>query len=214
MRATIAVPAVWAAILAAAPASAQQPPAKTEAQPLDPPLDPALEPEDEPVRKRGNEVTISFAGGALVPRGDMEQQTEAGLDVWGRVGWITPSGLGLVLHLEYAPLRRDVEAPDDVVEAHLFAATAGPRFTIGRDLIRVWLAGSAGVVIERVTTTTADLPSVVEVDTELGVSGGGGLDLCFFGAGGVTFAGAYTQAVSSGAIQRYVSLNAGVVFVY
>ena len=196
MRATIVA---LAALLAATPALAQEEP---------------LDPDEEPVRKRGSELTVAFAGGALVPRGEMEEQTEAGLDVWGRVGWITPSGLGLVVHLEYAPLRRDVETPDEVIEAHLFAATAGPRFTIGRDLIRVWLAGSAGVVVERVTTTSPDVPSVVEVDTELGVSGGGGLDFCFFGSGGLTLAGAYTQAVSSGASQRYVSLNAGVVFVY
>jgi len=210
MRAMSAVvAAVVVAVGAAAPAFAQEIQPKPSEEPLDP--------EEEPVRKqRGSELTVAFAGGALVPRGEMEQQTEAGLDVWGRVGWVTPSGLGLVVHLEYAPLRRGPEEgqPDEVVEAHLFAATAGPRFTIGRDIIRVWLSGSAGVVVERISTTTADLPPVVEVDSALGVSGGGGLDLCFFDAGGLTLAGAYTQGISSGASQKYVSLNAGVVFVY
>jgi hypothetical protein len=132
------------------------------------------------------------------------------------VGWITPSGLGLVMHLEYAPLRRSAESvgPDEVVDAHLFAATAGPRFTLGRRLLRAWLAGGAGIVVERVETTSADASSVVQVDSVLGVSGGGGVDLYFLGSGGVTVAGAYTRGLSSGAEQQYLSVNAGLVFVY
>jgi hypothetical protein len=186
--------------------------ARAQAQDPDEP-----DPDDEPVKKaRGSEVTFAFAGGALVPQGSMEEQTQAGLDVWGRIGWATSSGLGLAVHLEYAPLRRDLEgAPrNEVVDAHLFAATAGPRFQIGRNLVRVWVAGSAGVVVERVATTIASAPTVVEVESSLGVSGGGGLDLNLFGSGGLTLAGAYTQGISTGASQKYVSLNAGVMFVY
>jgi hypothetical protein len=161
------------------------------------------------------QFTFAFAGGALFPQGSMMRETQPGLDVWGRVGWITPSGLGLVMHVEYAPLRRSAEsAADEVVDAHLFAATAGPRFTLGRHLVRVWLAGGAGIVVERVHTTQADQSSVVAVESALGVSGGGGLDLCFFGSGGITLAGAYTRGLTSGAEQDYVSVNAGLVFVY
>lgn len=163
-----------------------------------------------------SQFTIAFAGGALVPQGAMGGEIEPGLDVWGRVGWITPSGLGVVMHLEYAPLRPAPQtvAPDAVVDAHLFAATAGPRFTLGRHLLRAWLAGGAGVVVQRVQTTSADLSKVTVVDTVLGVSGGGGLDVYFLGSGGVTLAGAYTRGMSSGAEQQYVSVNAGLVFVY
>jgi hypothetical protein len=177
----------------------------------------AQQPEDETeVKERRSELTVAFSGGALVPQGEMGVETNPGLDVVGRVGWLTPSGIGLVMNLEYAPLRRDpgTVADDEVVDAHLFAATAGPRFTLGRDIFRVWLAGGAGVVVERTSTTGSDMSSQVEVESALGVSGGGGLDFCFFGSGGITVAGAYTRGLSSGAEQEYVSVNAGLVFVY
>jgi hypothetical protein len=200
----------------AATAAAQKP-APKPAPPSDPDADGddagKLEPEEVAPHAQ---FTFAFAGGALFPQGSMTRETQPGLDVWGRVGWTTPSGLGLVMHLEYAPLRRSNEsaATDEVVDAHLFAATAGPRYTLGRHLVRVWLAGGAGIVVERVQTTQADQSSVVAVESALGVSGGGGLDLCFLGSGGITLAGAYTRGLSSGAEQDYVSVNAGLVFVY
>jgi hypothetical protein len=172
------------------------------------------EAEAKPERK--SELTVAFSGGALVPQGAMGADNNPGLDVWGRIGWLTPSGLGLVMNVEYAPLRRDPATvpEDEVVDSHLFAATAGPRFTLGREMVRVWIAGGAGVVVERTATTAADLSSQVDVESALGVSGGGGFDFCFFGSGGVTLAGAYTRGLSSGAEQEYLSVNAGLVFVY
>lgn len=174
------------------------------------------EPEAKNEKQPKHELTVAFSGGALVPQGSMGAQTNTGLDVWGRVGWLTPSGIGLVMNVEYAPLRRAPEggSTDEVVDSHLFAATAGPRFTIGREMLRAWLAGGAGVVVERTATSSPAASSKVEVDSVLGVSGGGGLDICFFGSGGVTVAGAYTKGLSSGAEQQYVSVNAGLVFVY
>jgi hypothetical protein len=177
--------------------------------------DPEATPEGEANPPR-SQFTLAFAGGALVPQGAMGAQTDPGLDVWGRLGWLTPSGLGLVMNVEFAPLRRTpgTTTGDEVVDSQLFAATAGPRFTLGRDVVRVWIAGGAGVVVERTAVTAADLSSEVDVEGVFGVSGGGGLDLCFFGAGGITLAGAYTRGVSGGAETEYVSVNAGLVFVY
>ena len=40
------------------------------------------------------------------------------------------------------------------------------------------------------------------------------MDVYFLGSGGVTLAGAYTRGMSKGAEQQYVSVNAGLVFVY
>src|SRR6185503_15574893 len=97
---------------------------------------PTAEGEPEPAPQKKSSFSLAFAGGALVPTGSMEAENQPGLDVWGRVGWSAPSGIGLVMHLEYAPLRRDPESQprDEVIDAHLFAATAGPRVTIGRDV--------------------------------------------------------------------------------
>jgi hypothetical protein len=198
-------------LLAPAAAIAADPPAdEAELLPGDDPAAEAARDED------GAHFMIAFAGGALLPQGAMEADIEPGLDVWGRFGWITPSGIGVVVHVEYAPLRHTPGSPavDEVIEAHLFSATAGPRFTLGRRTVRLWISGGAGVMVERTSTTASDQPAQSLTESGLGLSGGGGVDLCFFGSGGITLAGAYTRGVTSGAEQEYVSLNAGLVFVY
>jgi hypothetical protein len=138
--------------------------------------------------------SVAFAGGALLPQGAMAIATQVGLEVGARFGWSAPSGLGLQLGVDFAPLRR----ADD---AQLFAGTLGPRFTLGHDVIRVWIAGAGGVVVERAAA----------VSSSFALFGLGGLDLHLFGNGGFTFAGQYARGVSSDATE-YLAVSGGLLF--
>src|SRR5262249_17766197 len=138
--------------------------------------------------------SVAFAGGGLFPRGAMAVDTQAGLDVGARVGWSAPFGLGLQLGVDFAPPRRT----DD---GQLFAGTLGPRFTIGRDVVRVWVGGAGGLVVERAAA----------VSSAFTVNGLGGLDLHIFGNGGFTFAGQYARSVSSDSYE-YVAVSGGLLF--
>jgi hypothetical protein len=162
-----------------------------------------------PAHAEGSHFTVALAGGALVPQGEMAQDTNAGLDVWGRFGWTAANGLGLVMNLEYAPLRRAAAgSPEtDAIDSQIFGAHAAPRLTLGHHAVRFWLAPGAGVVVDRTATATA-----VKVDTAFTLAGQGGFDFFFFENGGLTLAGGYTRALSSATSYEYVSVNAGLMF--
>lgn len=159
--------------------------------------------------------TVAFGGGALLPFGEMDPSTEAGLNVTGRIGWNAANGLGLVTNLEYAPLRRESDAALTDVDSHMFVATAAPRFTLGRKVLRLWVAAGGGVVVERVRTETTSADGILtdtEVDTVPAFNGSSGIDLHFFSNGGLSIAGAYTRSFSDTEVYDYFSVNAGLVF--
>jgi hypothetical protein len=142
--------------------------------------------------------SLAFVGGGMFPQGEMSAATRPGLDVGTRVGWSSKSGIGLQLGLAFAPLRQRVATEAD---SQLFAGTLGPRFTLGRDVLRVWIAGAGGLVLERASA----------VSSAFTVNGLGGLDLHVFGNGGFTFSGEYVRSVSTGAYQ-YLAVTGGLIF--
>jgi hypothetical protein len=142
--------------------------------------------------------SLAFVGGGLIPEGDMSAQTAPGLDVGARFGWSAASGLGVQLGLAFAPLRPRVQSD---TSDQLFAGALGPRFTLGHDVVRIWIAGAGGLVVER----TAAVSSAVTVN------GLGGLDLHVFGNGGFTLAGEYARGITSGAVQ-FLALTGGLMF--
>jgi hypothetical protein len=167
--------------------------------------------------------TIAFTGGALVPRGAMQESANPGLDVGSRIGWTARNNFGFVMNLEYAPLRRDPDptlgaVADQQVDSNLFVGTLAPRFTIGRSTVRIWFAAGGGVVVEHrsteILTMTTDTIRT-ETDTEGAFSGSSGLELHFFANGGLQFSGGYTRSITSDTKQVYdfFSLDAGLVFV-
>jgi hypothetical protein len=162
--------------------------------------------------------TVAFAGGELFPSSRMQtgpRTTNQGLDVWSRIGWNAANGLGLVMNLEYAPLRHQPTeglSPDTQIDGHMFAATAAPRFTIGHRTVRVWLSAGGGIVVERVHTETPGTSlSTTEVGSAFAVHGSGGIDLHLFGSGGLQVAGGYTRSLSDSTYD-FFSVNAGLVF--
>jgi hypothetical protein len=166
-----------------------------------------------PPADTGHGIDVSFGGGALVPNGPMTDSADAGLDVGGRLGWSSHAGLGLVFSLDYAPLRLKTPAGvDESVDAHLFAGSLAPRLMIGRSLLRVWLAPSAGVLVERTQVQPQSGNATSTVDSGLTVGGQGGLDFLFFESGGLSFAGGYTHGLSSVEKYRYLAFTAGILF--
>jgi hypothetical protein len=139
--------------------------------------------------------SFAFGGGALAPTGNMRKVVNAGLDLWGRLGWTSASGLGLVLGFDLAPLRTPTES-----QKTLSQAMAAPRFTIGGDVVRVWVSAGGGVLLQKGAQATPTL------------NGGGGLDLHVFGLGGFTVHGGYVRGISSPNEVDYFSVSAGLVF--
>ncbi len=138
--------------------------------------------------------SFAFGGGALVPQGDMKKDVDAGLDVWGRLGWTSTSGLGFVLGFDWAPLRNPTDG-----QTSLLQATAAPRFTIGKDVVRLWISAGGGVLAQKGEPVRPT------------VNGAGGLDLHVFGSGGFSLIGCYARGITQAEVD-YFCVSAGLVF--
>jgi hypothetical protein len=156
---------------------------------------------------------VEFGGGALIPTGDLALESQAGLDVGGRFGWSSSVGLGLVLSLDYAPLRQKTHAADETSDAHLFYGSLAPRFAFGRSFVRVWLSAGAGVIVERTQTQSVVGGSTsTTTDSGLTLGGQGGLDFLFFDSGGLSVSGGYTKGLAAIDKYQYLAFTAGLLF--
>ena len=155
---------------------------------------------------------VEFGGGALVPSGPMANVTSAGLDVGGRLGWSSRFGLGLVLAVDYAPLRQKVQPEGETIDGHLFAGSLEPRFTLGKSFVRAWLSAGAGVLIERTEVHETGGASTVTVDSGITLGGQGGLDFLFFDSGGLSLSGGYTRGLAAVEKYQYLAFTAGLLF--
>ena len=156
---------------------------------------------------------IEFGGGALIPTGDLAHDSQPGLDVGGRFGWSSGVGLGLVVSLDYAPLRQKSHAAGETSDGHLFYGSLEPRFAIARSFVRVWLSAGAGVIVERTQTqSTVGGGTSATTDSGLTVGGQGGLDFLFFDSGGLSVAGGYTKGLSAIDKFEYMAFTAGLTF--
>jgi hypothetical protein len=169
-------------------------------------------PPAEPLPVVTSSFDVAFGGGALVPSGPTADTTSAGLDVEGRLGWSSRLGLGLVLAVDYAPLRQKMHAEGETKDGHLFAGTLEPRFMLGKRFVRAWLSAGPGVVVTRTEVRDSAGASTVTVESGLTVGGQGGLDFLFFDSGGLSLAGGYTRGVSSVEKVQFLAFTAGLVF--
>jgi hypothetical protein len=181
-----------------------------EAHAADPGSPPPPLATQDPVASSGFDV--EFGGGALVPLGPMATTTSAGLDVGGRLGWSSRFGLGLVLSLDYAPLRQKAQPEGETIDAHLFAGTLEPRFTVGKSFVRLWLSAGPGVLVGRTDVHETGGASTVTVDSGITVGGQGGLDFLFFDSGGLSLAGGYKRGLAAVDRYQYVAFTAGLLF--
>lgn len=194
--------------LAAGTAHAQTPPPGPPPSPTAAPEPPPPAPPPTP-----SGFDIEFGGGAMIPMGDLALESQAGLDVGGRFGWTSSVGLGLVVSLDYAPLREKTRSVDEATDAHLFYGSLAPRFAFGRSFVRVWLSAGAGVILER-TQTQSVVGGQTTSSTDSGVTVGGqaGLDFLFFDSGGLSVSGGYTKGLSAIEKFQYLAFTAGLTF--
>jgi hypothetical protein len=166
----------------------------------------ALCPADAAARSKKPYWMVSFVGGALVPVGDTASERDVGLGVGLRVGYTTRIGLGVTLEAEYSPLPvagsagqtgADSGAAADVVTDNHFAAAAlVPRFTLGRDLLRLTLGAGGGGIMEQTRSHPAGDSGATRADTVFAPAAIGelGIELHFWGSGGVVVSGSYLRS--------------------
>ena len=162
----------------------------------------ALCPAEAAARSKKPYWMVSFVGGALVPVGDTAEKRDVGLGVGLRVGYTTRSGLGLALEAEYSPLPV-AEAPgqsdgvaDVVTDNHFAAAALVPRFTLGRDVLRLTLGAGGGGIMEQTRSHPAGEGGKTTADTVFAPAAIGelGVEIHFWGSGGVVLSGSYLRS--------------------
>jgi len=201
--------AIVFSVLVVGTAHAQSPASKAPPSPTAAP-----EPAPPPPPSTPSGFDVEFGGGALIPTGDLALQSQPGLDVGGRFGWSSGLGLGLVLSLDYAPLRQKTHATAETSDAHLFYGSLAPRFAFAKSFVRVWLSAGAGVILERTQIqSTVGGGTATTTDSGVTVGGQGGLDFLFFDSGGLSLSGGYTKGLSAIEKYEYLAFTAGLTFI-
>ncbi len=167
---------------------------------------------------------VSFVGGVLVPVRETADEREVGLGVGLRIGYTTKVGLGLALVAQYSPLPvSDPEPGDggaapaaDVTENHFVTAALVPRFTLGRDVVRLTLGAGGGGIMEQTRSRPAeDETGQTLVDSVFAPAAIGevGIETHFWGSGGIVVTGSYLR--SFGDREAEVgSLLGGLIFTF
>jgi hypothetical protein len=168
---------------------------------------------DEETRRASSYWHMSFLGGVVRPLGKMTRSHEQGLVVGGRFGWTSKVGLGLDLAGSYSPLPRAGLPELESYEIHYATGTLGPRMTLGRRTLRVWIAGGGGVAFERAKRLVSTVP--VETTSEAApiAAGAAGIELHFTSSGGLSVTGGY-QRTFRDLRYEYYDVKAGLVFTF
>ena len=149
----------------------------------------------------------SFGGGVMVPIGNMSEAFSAGLAANLRIGYTSKFGLGLAIGAGYSPLPR--KQTTIAPESHLVLLTALPRFTIGRDLFRMWVGAGGGVVLQRTDQAMGTVSATEPVAT-----GEAGLEMHLFSSGGISILGSYSKSFGRDVDASLFSFSGGLVFTF
>jgi hypothetical protein len=156
----------------------------------------------------------SFLGGMAVPVQQMTDDRKAGVAATVRLGWTSRSGLGLSIAGEYSPLPFKVSERNVTVASHLGIVAGGPRFTLGKRKVRLWLGGAGGVVVERTRMTIDGDSQGADSALEPAAVGEAGLELHLFENGGLALNGSYAHSFGRTVQARLGSLVGGLVFTF
>ena len=147
---------------------------------------------------------LAFAGGMLMPLSGMTEEHQQSLAGNVRFGWVSSLGLGLDLAIDYSPLSRRQLDPEEVYEVHFATAGLLPRFTLGKHILRLWLAAGGGMTYEQIahisTRGIAGLEPTVRRFSAAGM-GAAGLELHAFSGVGLAVTGSYTHTYGEVAYQ-------------
>lgn len=148
--------------------------------------------------------SMSLAGGAAFPLADYAADHEQALGAHAALGYTGASGLGLAVHAGYSPLPVGrSEQSREVRDNHVVHAALAPRFTLGRNTLRLFLGGGGGVYFEQRAETRTAPAALAQA----------GLELHVLGAGGLTLGGSYVRTFADAAAQL-ASAHAGFVLTF
>ena len=161
--------------------------------------------ESEKAQEKGGYWFTSFLGGVAVPGGEMGEVFNRGLAANLRFGYTGKLGLGLSVGATYSPLPK--KQTDLAAESHLGLITALPRFTLGRNLFRMWFAAGGGVALQRTDEATGAVNNM-----ELIAAGEAGFEMFVFSSGGIALLGNYSKGFGQDIRASLFSLSGGLVF--
>jgi hypothetical protein len=162
---------------------------------------------EEEKRERGY-WHVALLGGVVVPTDTMSQVYKEGLAANVQVGYTARFGLGLTLGAEYSPLPARSTVGESG-ESHLVVLTACPRFTIGRETLRIWLGAGGGVAVEKANGIPGHSSTA-----ELLAQGEAGLEMHLFSSGGLAVNGNYARSFGQSLDAKLFSVLGGLVFTF
>jgi hypothetical protein len=151
---------------------------------------------------------VSLLGGVAVPTATMSSSYKEGLTASLRVGYTARFGLGVTLGGSYSPLPLR-NSTGESGESQLFALTACPRFTLGRELLRAWFGAGGGIAFE-----SASGISGRSTTAEFVAQGEAGLEVHVFSSGGLALGAGYTRSFGETIGARLFSALGGLVFTF
>jgi len=180
-----------------------------------------LGPERAWARPRKSHWMVSFLGGAVSPLGDTADVRDLGLAVGLRAGYTSKLGLGLAVSALYSPLSVDDSSSEssgnrEVTDNHFVAAALVPRFTLGRDVVRLSIgAGGGGIMEQTRTKVEIDGVTATEVDSVFAPSAVGeiGLETYLWDSGGLVVTGSYLRSFGDRELEIGAVLG-GLIFTF
>ena len=97
----------------------------------------------------GSYWSMLLHGGALIPMGELEAESQYSLAGGLRVGWTSKLGFGLDVAADYSPLSRKQTNDELRTESHYVSVALMPRLTLGKKALRAWIAAGGGLAFER-----------------------------------------------------------------
>lgn len=156
--------------------------------------------------------SLAFAGGMLVPEGDISDYYDPGLTAQLSLGFTTGIGLGVQATVAYSPLRGRPDAAASR-ESHLGCAILAPRYVLGDGTVRLWVAAGGGAVAMRERIEGDGLTPETKTEVEPVGAAAAGLELYAFKSGGIGVSGRYAHGFGQLAVRLY-SVTGGLVLTF
>lgn len=147
----------------------------------------------------GSYWAVSLTGGMLTPLGAMSDGHQRSLAGHARVSWISRLGIGVDMTVDYSPLSRRQTTTEDIHEIHFVTAGVMPRFTLGKNTFRLWLAAGGGMAYENAQHVASADGNLDPGTQKLGAAGMGaaGVEVHAFAGVGLAVIGTYTHTIGN-----------------
>ena len=160
---------------------------------------------DELEQKPSGYWALTFSGGAAFPLDDYADTHDEALAAGVVVAYTGTSGLGIGIHAGYSPLPVLDEAVDgESTDNHVVHAALAPRFTLGKQTLRLFVGAGGGVLFEQAAARRTAAAALAQA----------GLELHILGSGGLTVGGSYVRTFAKSAEAQLATAHAGFVMTF